>query len=142
MVEGSEPETAKDETSGQRRLYRSDTKRILGGVCGGLGEYFGADPVWFRIGFVVLAIGGGSGILLYLILWLIVPRQPADYKAPQTPASSLPATAVVGLILIAVGGIWFVNTVAPALGRFFWPAVLVAGGLALLIGGLSRDRNR
>lgn len=141
MAEGSEQQSTGQTPAPQRRLYRSDSQRILGGVCGGLGEYFGADPVWFRVGFVVLAIGGGSGILLYLILWLIVPTKPADYHAPETPAISLPGSAVVGLILVAMGGIWFVNTIAPAMGRFFWPAVLVAGGLALLIGGLSRDRR-
>ncbi|MBI2021547.1 PspC domain-containing protein [Candidatus Daviesbacteria bacterium] len=57
------------------RLYRSETDRILGGVCGGLGEYFNLDPTLLRIIFVLLALFGGSGILLYLVLWLIVPTQ-------------------------------------------------------------------
>jgi phage shock protein C len=59
-----------------RRLYRSGKDKILGGVCGGLGEYFGVDPVLFRILFVLLALGWGFGILLYIICWIIIPRNP------------------------------------------------------------------
>jgi phage shock protein PspC (stress-responsive transcriptional regulator) len=60
-----------------RRIYRSGKDRILGGVCGGLAEYFGVDPVLIRIVWVVgtLAVWG-TGILLYILLWIIVPRNP------------------------------------------------------------------
>ncbi|MEK6954199.1 MAG: PspC domain-containing protein [Candidatus Micrarchaeota archaeon] len=59
-----------------KRLYRSRKDRILGGVCGGMGKYFGVDPVLVRLLFVLLAFGAGSGILLYLVAWLIVPEDP------------------------------------------------------------------
>ena len=59
-----------------RRLYRSSKDKILGGVCGGLGEYFGIDPVIIRLIFVILALGWGFGILLYIIAWIIIPRNP------------------------------------------------------------------
>jgi len=56
-------------------LRRSRDNRILAGVCGGLGEFFGINPIWFRIGFLITAIPGGlPGIFLYLIFWLIIPR--------------------------------------------------------------------
>lgn len=56
-------------------LRRSRDSRILAGVCGGLGEFFGINPIWFRIGFLITAIPGGlPGIFLYLIFWLIIPR--------------------------------------------------------------------
>lgn len=58
-----------------KKLYRSGNDRILGGVCGGLGEYFNVDPTLIRLVFVLLAFNGG-GILLYLVAWLIVPRNP------------------------------------------------------------------
>lgn len=61
-----------------KRLYRSRTDKKIAGVCGGLGEYFGIDPVIVRIVFVVL-IFMGVGILLYLISWLIIPKQPEIY---------------------------------------------------------------
>jgi phage shock protein C len=56
-------------------LRRSRDNRILLGVCGGLGEFFGINPIWFRIAFIIAAIPGGlPGILLYLLLWLIIPK--------------------------------------------------------------------
>jgi phage shock protein C len=59
-----------------RKLYRSKTNRQLGGVCGGLAEYFNLDATLIRVLFVVLAVLGGSGIVLYLALWIIVPKEP------------------------------------------------------------------
>lgn len=56
-----------------KKLYRSNTDRMLGGVCGGLGEFFEIDPVIFRLLFIVSAFLGG-GIILYLVLWLIIPE--------------------------------------------------------------------
>jgi phage shock protein C len=58
-----------------RKLYRSRTNRQVAGVCGGLAEYFGVDATLIRVLFVVLAVLGGSGIVLYLALWIIVPRE-------------------------------------------------------------------
>lgn len=58
---------------GRHLLHLSATDRKLGGVCGGLGEFFELDPLLFRVGFVVLAFIGGLGILLYVVLWLVVP---------------------------------------------------------------------
>lgn len=60
----------------QKRLYRSRTNRKLGGVCGGLGAYFNMDPTLFRIIFLILFLGVGQGLVLYIILWLLVPLEP------------------------------------------------------------------
>lgn len=57
------------------RLYRTRRDRIIGGVCGGLGAYFGIDPVIVRLVFVALAIWGGAGVPIYLILWIIIPPE-------------------------------------------------------------------
>ncbi|NBC82534.1 MAG: PspC domain-containing protein [Bacteroidetes bacterium] len=57
-----------------KRMYRDPDNRILGGVCGGMAAYFNTDPIWFRLLFVVLFLVGGSGILIYLILWIILPE--------------------------------------------------------------------
>jgi phage shock protein C len=59
-----------------RRLYRSRTNRKLAGVCGGLAQYFNADPTLMRVLFVVLALLGGPGLLIYLLLWIVVPEEP------------------------------------------------------------------
>ncbi len=57
------------------KLRRSRRNRILAGVCGGLGEFFGISPFWFRLAFLIALIPGGiPGVGAYIILWLIVPR--------------------------------------------------------------------
>jgi phage shock protein PspC (stress-responsive transcriptional regulator) len=58
-----------------RRLERSRRDRKIAGVCGGLGDYFDIDPVIFRIGFVVLTIAGGSGVLLYIAGMIFIPEE-------------------------------------------------------------------
>lgn len=57
-----------------RRLTRSRTDRMLGGVCGGIAEYFGLDATWVRVAFVVSIILPGPQFLLYLLLWIVIPR--------------------------------------------------------------------
>ena len=59
-----------------RRLLRSRNNRTLAGVCAGIADYFGWDPTLVRVGWIVLTLLGGSGILLYLILWLVIPEAP------------------------------------------------------------------
>lgn len=56
-----------------RQLYRSETNKVFGGVAGGLGEYFGIDPVLIRLLFIIFTLLHGSGLILYFILWLILP---------------------------------------------------------------------
>ncbi len=58
----------------QKRFHLSSLDKKLGGVCGGLGEYFDIDPTLVRIFFVFFTLIGGSGILLYLIIWLVAPK--------------------------------------------------------------------
>ncbi len=62
-----------------KRLYRSNRSSYLGGVCGGLADYFNIDPVLVRIIFVLVFIYGGAGLLIYLILWIVIPKEPLDF---------------------------------------------------------------
>jgi len=57
-----------------KRLYRDQDNSILGGVCNGLGIYFDVDPIWFRVLFVVLFLVYGTGLLMYIILWVLIPK--------------------------------------------------------------------
>lgn len=57
-----------------RRLFRDGERKMLGGVCGGLGAYFNIDPVWVRIIFLVSVAISGFGLLVYIILWIVVPE--------------------------------------------------------------------
>lgn len=56
-----------------KRLYRDEDNKVLGGVCSGIGHYFGFDPVWLRIALALLFFFAGTGLLLYIILWIAIP---------------------------------------------------------------------
>jgi phage shock protein C len=55
------------------KLYRNPNDQMIAGVCGGLGAYLGIDAVLVRLFFVLLTIGGGSGVLIYFLLWILIP---------------------------------------------------------------------
>ncbi len=59
------------------QLHRSDSDRMVAGVCGGLADYTGIDATLWRIAFVALTVLGGSGVLLYALLWVLMPAAPA-----------------------------------------------------------------
>lgn len=63
-----------EKSSSPKRLFRSSKGKIIAGICAGLGDYFEMDPVFIRIVFLLFLFAGGAAILLYLILWLIVPK--------------------------------------------------------------------
>jgi phage shock protein PspC (stress-responsive transcriptional regulator) len=119
-------------------LRRSGTDRVAGGVAGGLGRYFGIDPVIFRVVFAVLAIFGGSGLLIYAILWAVLPEEGRDASAAESFVRDhgRPTSIVLGVLLALValplfgavlfGGWW-------GLGRTDFGAVLIVFALALVI---------
>lgn len=60
----------------EKKLRRSRHNRWIGGICGGLGEFFGLSPFWFRLAFFILALPGGlPGVLPYLLMWIIIPME-------------------------------------------------------------------
>ena len=65
------------------KLYRSNTDKVIGGVCGGLGEYLHIDPLILRILFVLLAMVNGVGLAAYVILWILVPVSQATYTSQE-----------------------------------------------------------
>jgi phage shock protein C len=61
--------------NGTKRITRSQSDRLIGGVAGGLAAYFGIDPLMIRIGFILLTLLNGFGTILYLVLWILVPNE-------------------------------------------------------------------
>ena len=59
-----------------QKLYRSETDKIIFGVCGGFGEYFEVDPVLVRLVFILFALLGGGGAVLYILLAIVIPKNP------------------------------------------------------------------
>ena len=135
----------------ERRLYRSKTERMLGGVCGGLGEYLGNDPTLIRIFFFILIFGGGTGFWIYLLLWILIPEegeaQSRDFRKriqtvgdDFTSAVSKPhpkSGLIVGSGLILLGFFWLIEQLNIQWLWWWdfdvlWPLLLILGGGVLL----------
>ncbi len=63
--------------SKSKKLYRSRSDRLIAGVCGGLAKYFGIDSTWMRLIFLICLLLGGLTLLVYIVMWIIVPLRPA-----------------------------------------------------------------
>jgi phage shock protein C len=68
-----------------KKLYRIPSEGMIAGICAGLGEYLDLDPTILRLVFVLLAFGGGSGVLIYIIMWLIIPIKPEMTQLSTEP---------------------------------------------------------
>ena len=76
----------------EKKLQRIEQDKMIAGVCTGLAEYFDIDVTWIRIAFVIAVLAGASGILVYIVFWIAVPKRPylpdygqlnVDYKAAE-----------------------------------------------------------
>jgi phage shock protein PspC (stress-responsive transcriptional regulator) len=142
-----------EEQRARPRLTRSHD-RVLGGVAGGLAEYFALDPTLVRVLWVAAAVlTHVAALVAYVLLWAIVPlgsaeAGPASTAAPGVArADSRSRTLLLfGAALVAAGALMFANQFAllrwlgwgwfgVGLGQLFWPALLVAAGVALLARG-------
>ncbi|NDJ53028.1 MAG: PspC domain-containing protein [Chloroflexi bacterium] len=131
-----------------RRLVRSTRDRVLGGVSAGLARYLGVDPVLIRLGFVILMLINGLGLLIYTVMWLIIPPedQPdlpgeeairVNFEDMRQSAGRLieqvPALPVLGVVLISIGALFLLAEFVPTINiRMVWPAVLILIGALLL----------
>jgi phage shock protein PspC (stress-responsive transcriptional regulator) len=126
---------------GQRWLRRSRTDRMVSGVAGGLGEYFGVDPVIFRVLFAVLSFFGGVGLLMYGLAWLLIPEPDVSTSALDRAIGQLRARRVPPWLVLIGGAIvlwlgWF-SWWSP--GPTFPALMLLAIVLLVLINRLGRS---
>lgn len=125
-------------------LRRSRDDRVIGGVCGGLGRYFGIDPVILRIAFVLLLLAGGAGLLLYVIAWIAIPEErPGDALAERADIDALGrggGPELVGIALVVVGAFFLVREAFPDVfdSDYIWPILLIVLGLVVLARGVRR----
>lgn len=128
------------DTTTTRRLRRSTSDRTLGGVAGGLGQYFGVDPVLIRVAFVLALFAGGAGLLAYLVAWIVVPEDDGTEDTSGAPPPRDAAT-VGGVILVVLAaailfdGWW-------STGDLILPLLLVGTGAWLLLRDDDRDEPR
>jgi phage shock protein C len=137
-----------------KKIYRSETNRVLAGVAGGLGEYFLIDPTIVRLIFVLLTVFGGGGILIYIILWILIPSEHSTSKDSEETikynteelknkaksiAEEFKGMSIdhkpknwIGFVVIAIGLLFLLNSLGFLQFHLFWPIILIIFGLFLL----------
>jgi phage shock protein PspC (stress-responsive transcriptional regulator) len=144
-----------------RKIFRSIDDYMIAGVCSGLADYFKIDSSLIRIIFVLLTLSGGSGILVYLILWLVVPKEKGvekeinkeekldefieDVKGKaKSMAKEIKIDTkikkmgkninILGIVLILVGLVAIWNQIFPIRieWNLFWPGLLILVGILIL----------
>lgn len=126
-------------TAAPHMLRRSRHDRMIAGVCGGLGRYLGVDPVLLRIVFIVLAIAGGSGILIYIVAIIVIPEEKAgEDLGPVHATSGATGRILVGTALVALGTILLVDRFVSWFDKVVGPLTLVSLGVAVLVWGTRR----
>lgn len=139
----------------KKRLYRSEKDRVLGGICGGLGEYLGIDPVFTRVFFIAWAILGEFSVLIYIILWIVLPNESEANASGNFTGEDLGArfrlmSQEIGLAVrepssklftyVGIGTIsWGVYNLLRRMGiswdytNYLGPALLILAGVYVLI---------
>lgn len=140
-----------------KKLYRDETHKVVGGVCAGLAEYFGIDVTIIRLVFLVTLILKGGGGLLYIVLWIVLPKKPyafqqppvTDYTVPPVTPQTDPAfyphpkkrssgTVIAGTILVLLGMFFILDDlhIIPNWDmEHLWPVILIAVGVVVLFSG-------
>lgn len=146
-----------------KKLYRSRHNRMIGGVCGGIAEYFNIDPVIVRIIAVAFFFMGGSAILAYVIGLIVIPNEPLGLPAvekqenapaaapaadPAAKSSSNAVPLVLGVLLIFIGVVFLLHNLPifnPFYWRalhivrhFFWPSLLIVAGIFIIARGWKK----
>lgn len=131
------------------RLYRSNTDKVIGGVAGGLADYLSIDVVIIRVIFVLLALFGGGGVLIYIILWIAIPAQTvniltitdenaeveiiADDDLEKAPNKQSNTALGAGIVLIIIGLLFLADRLMPFYNIMdFWPVILIIAGVLII----------
>ena|SRR6056297_2219751 len=139
-----------------KKLYRSKKDSIIGGVCGGIAEYFEIDSTLVRLLAIIVVFLGGVGLIVYIIAWIIIPQNPdqeidSDREHRQDEKNNMSQEEGKrdnnrhvwgGLILIFFGLFFLMRSFFP---RFilisFWPVILVVVGIVLIVQSLSKKKQ-
>ncbi|MDI9492940.1 MAG: PspC domain-containing protein [Bacillota bacterium] len=142
----------------EKRLYRSTQNKVLAGVCGGIGEYFGVDPVLVRLLVVVFTLMWGAGLIAYIIAALIIPSRNSDdlseayqqtygnresgegqgsnygYSPETNDQNNRNTVWVLGLILMGAGGLIALRYFIPWIPmKLIFAAILLIIGILLIL---------
>lgn len=131
----------------ENRLTRSADDRVIAGVCGGIATYLDVDPVLVRALFAILTLASGMGLIIYLILWFIMPldegtggtavlRHNLDdlSQTVGSGAKRIGQPGTIGVILIGLGVYFLLNQLGwfGGLSGLLWPLIIIGAGFYLL----------
>ena len=130
-----------------RRLYRSPVHKMLGGVCGGLGEFLDIDPTLVRlVAVIALFASFGTALIIYLLAWIIIPVHGPDWEPTENQYGNyahggtwsvyIPGAAliIIGALVLLWQNFWWFSF------HSLWPIILVLAGLAMILYGSGRRR--
>jgi phage shock protein C len=147
-------------------LFRSRTDKVIGGVAGGIAKTLNTESSIIRILFILLVLLGGSGILLYVILWIALPeegfvmfnpettnppQQEAQQGTPGEPGQPMDfppkrrydGSLIAGMILILIGLVFLADRYIPHIHFWhYWPLILVVIGIVLIYNAFSKPKNQ
>lgn len=150
-----------------KEFRRSSTNKVIGGVCGGLGNYFNIDPIVFRLVFAILFFAAGGGLIAYIIAWIAIPGESSnnhfnhdtssssssresryDYadrdaeivseEKPGHKLNEYSGSLVAGLVLIVIGLVFFLDNYISIDFDVIWPLAIIAIGVILMINAISK----
>jgi phage shock protein PspC (stress-responsive transcriptional regulator) len=128
-------------TEQQHRLYRSQTNKVIAGVCGGLAEYLNVDTTIVRLVWVLLTLLGGSGIILYVLAFFIIPERPIIMgDAPSPMKSEFGSARIFGILFVAAGVVLLLDNLGilsfcriwDTTWEFVLPGILMLAGIYFL----------
>jgi phage shock protein PspC (stress-responsive transcriptional regulator) len=116
-----------------KKLHRVYGSKKIAGVCAGLGEYFDLDPLLFRLLFVISVFFGGVGLIVYVLLWIMVPETPGAGEQPPTAAKRLHLSRADRKIAGVCGGLGEWLDVDPVFVRVAFVLLALACGFGVLL---------
>lgn len=146
----------------EKKLYRSKRQQVIAGVCGGIGEYFGVDVTLIRLGWALLILIGGTGLLLYIICAIVIPKAPdsgsetvirnadgtemviREQQDAVEPSANNQFLLIAGLGLMVLGAWTLFTRVLPRdiireLRGFGWPLILIVIGAAVMYSAFRKQ---
>jgi len=137
----------------ENKLERTMSDRVLGGVCSGLGNYFGIDPTIVRLIFCIAFFVFGTGLLAYIILWIAMPARndarqtvtenDGSEKLPQTTYDNHRGNLAIGITLIVLGAWLLACNFIPDLNLLkFWPVAIIVIGIVLIFNSFKTSKKK
>lgn len=144
----------------EKKLYRDESRKVIAGVCAGLADYFGIDVSIVRLVFLLTLIFKGGGMLIYIVLWIVLPKKPYPFNPPFTDYTVPPAappfdpqffnlpqkrstgTIIAGVVLVLLG-VYFIldnfNIIPDWDFDHCWPVILIAIGIVFVCSGSKKQ---